>query len=106
MQQVSKGAAVSPTVNVGMDAAGRRVPRVLAGDYTTRAAVEILAKDLGLALETGAAARAALPICAIARQSYIATSALGHGQEDDAALVKYYAGVAGVGLPGEADDVR
>jgi len=77
-----------------------RMPRVLAGDYTTRAAVEILAKDLGLALETGAAVRAALPICAIARQSYIATSALGHGQEDDAALVKYYAGVAGVKLPG------
>jgi 3-hydroxyisobutyrate dehydrogenase len=81
-------------------AAGDRLPRVLAGDYATRAAVDILAKDLGLALETGAAVRAALPIGATARQAYIATSALGHGQEDDAAVAKYYARVAGVTLPG------
>jgi 3-hydroxyisobutyrate dehydrogenase len=76
-----------------------RMPRVLAGDYSAKAAVDILAKDLGLALEAGAAAHAVLPICAAARQSYIATSALGHGQEDDAAVVKYYAEVAGVDLP-------
>jgi 3-hydroxyisobutyrate dehydrogenase len=79
-----------------------RMPRVLAGDYSTRAAVDILAKDLGLALESGAAARAALPLGAAARQSFIATSALGHGQEDDAAVAKFYARVAGVGLPGQA----
>jgi 3-hydroxyisobutyrate dehydrogenase len=78
---------------------GDRMPRVLAGDYSTKAAVDILTKDLGLALETGAAARAALPIGAAARQSFIATSALGHGQEDDAAVAKYYARVAGVELP-------
>jgi putative dehydrogenase len=76
-----------------------RIPRVLAGDYSTKAAVDILAKDLGLALETGAAARALLPIGAAARQAYLATSALGFGQEDDAAVVKYYATVAGVTLP-------
>jgi 3-hydroxyisobutyrate dehydrogenase len=78
---------------------GDRMPRVLAGDYATKAAVDILAKDLGLALETGAAVRAALPIGATARQSYIAASALGHGQEDDAAVAKYYARMAGVALP-------
>jgi 3-hydroxyisobutyrate dehydrogenase len=77
-----------------------RMPRVLAGDYTTKAAVDILAKDLGLALGAGAEAKVALPICAAARQSYIAASARGHGQEDDAAVVKYYAEVAGVALPG------
>lgn len=77
-----------------------RMPRVLAGDYATRAAVDILAKDLGLALETGAAAKALLPIGAAARQAYIATRALGHGKEDDAAVVKYYAKVTGVELPG------
>ena len=76
-----------------------RMPRVLTGDYSTKAAVDILAKDLGLALEAAAAARAALPIGATARQSFIATSALGHGQEDDAAVAKYYARVAGVALP-------
>jgi 3-hydroxyisobutyrate dehydrogenase len=81
---------------------GDRMPRVLAGDYSTKAAVDILAKDLGLALEAGAAARAALPIGATARQSFIATSALGHGQEDDAAVVKYYAQLAGVSLPDPA----
>jgi 3-hydroxyisobutyrate dehydrogenase len=76
-----------------------RMPRVLAGDYSTRAAVDILAKDLGLALETGAAAKALLPIGAAARQAFLATSALGFGQEDDAAVVKYYAAVSGVRLP-------
>jgi 3-hydroxyisobutyrate dehydrogenase len=81
---------------------GDRMPRVLAGDYSTKAAVDILAKDLGLALEAGAAARAALPIGATARQSFIATSALGHGQEDDAAVAKYYAQLAGVSLPDPA----
>jgi 3-hydroxyisobutyrate dehydrogenase len=78
---------------------GDRMPRVLAGDYSTKAAVDILTKDLGLALEAGAAARAALPIGAAARQAFIATSALGHGQDDDAAVAKYYARVAGVELP-------
>jgi 3-hydroxyisobutyrate dehydrogenase len=81
-----------------------RMPRVLTGDYSTRAAVDILAKDLGLALEAGAAARAALPVGAAARQSFIATSALGHGPEDDAAVAKYYARLAGVALPGEDRD--
>ncbi len=78
---------------------GDRMPRVLAGDYSTKAAVDILTKDLGLALEARAAARAALPIGAAARQAFIATSALGHGQDDDAAVAKYYARVAGVELP-------
>jgi 3-hydroxyisobutyrate dehydrogenase len=78
---------------------GDRMPRVLAGDYSTKAAVDILTKDLGLALEAGAAARAALPIGAAARQAFIATSALGHGQDDDAAVAKYYARVAGVEPP-------
>lgn len=76
-----------------------RMPRVLAGDYSTKAAVDILAKDLGLALETGAAAKALLPIGAAARQAFLATSALGFGGEDDAAVVKYYAAVSGVTLP-------
>jgi 3-hydroxyisobutyrate dehydrogenase len=78
---------------------GDRMPRVLSGDYSTKAAVDILAKDLGLALEAGAAARAALPIGGAARQSFIAAATLGHGQEDDAAVAKYYARVAGVALP-------
>ncbi len=76
-----------------------RMPRVLDGDYTTKAAVDILAKDLGLALEAGAAAKALLPIGAVARQAYLAASALGFGQEDDAAVAKYYAAVSGVDLP-------
>jgi 3-hydroxyisobutyrate dehydrogenase len=76
-----------------------RMPRVLDGDYSTRAAVDILAKDLGLALEAGAAAKALLPIGAVARQAYVAASALGFGREDDAAVAKYYAAVSGVDLP-------
>jgi 3-hydroxyisobutyrate dehydrogenase len=79
---------------------GDRLPRVLSGDYSTKAAVDILAKDLGLALEAGAAADVPLPIGAVARQAFVAASALGHGQEDDAAVAKYYARLAGVALPG------
>ena len=51
MQQVSKGAAVSPTVSVGMDAQGRRVPRVLTSDKQVAEVVRVCQErtiDVGL----------------------------------------------------------
>ena len=76
-----------------------RMPRVLAGDYATKAAVHILAKDLGLLLETAAENDFPAPIAAVARQAYLATMALGHGDEDDSAVIKSYAQPAGIALP-------
>ena len=38
-------------------------------------------------------------LAAAAHQLYLATAAMGHGAEDDAAVVKYYAALAGLSLP-------
>jgi 3-hydroxyisobutyrate dehydrogenase-like beta-hydroxyacid dehydrogenase len=76
-----------------------RMPRVLQGDYSTKAAVHILAKDMGLLLDTAAEAHFPTPIAAVARQAYLATMALGHADEDDSAVIKSYAKAAGVELP-------
>ena len=40
-----------------------------------------------------------LPLAAAAHQLYLATAAAGHGNEDDAAVVKFYAELAGLELP-------
>jgi 3-hydroxyisobutyrate dehydrogenase len=40
-----------------------------------------------------------LPLAAAAHQLYLATAAAGHGNEDDAAVVKFYAALAGLDLP-------
>lgn len=77
-----------------------RMPRVLAGDYAPKAALDVLAKDLSILLETARAARFPVPVAAAAHQVYVAAQAAGLGREDDAALVKLYQGVAGVALPG------
>ncbi|MGE0255370.1 MAG: L-threonate dehydrogenase [Alphaproteobacteria bacterium] len=76
-----------------------RVPHMLAGDYTPLSAVEIFVKDLGLVLDTGRAERIPLPIAAAAHQLYLAASGSGYGQEDDAAVIKVYADLAGIDLP-------
>lgn len=76
-----------------------RVPHMLAGDYTPLSAVEIFVKDLGLVLDAGHAARMPLPIAAAAHQIYLAASGSGYGNEDDAAVIKVYADLAGIDLP-------
>lgn len=76
-----------------------RVPHVLDGDYTPLSAVEIFVKDLGLVLDTGRAARFPLPLAAAAHQQFLAAAAAGYGREDDAAVIKVYADLAGLKLP-------
>jgi 3-hydroxyisobutyrate dehydrogenase len=78
---------------------GDRMPRVLSGDYAPRAAARILAKDMGLFLDTAAAAGYAAPIATAGRAAYLAAMAAGLAEEDDAAVIKPYAAVAGVKLP-------
>ena len=77
-----------------------RVPHILDGDYTPLSAVNIFIKDLGIVLDAARQLAFPLPLAAAAHQLYLATAAAGHGAEDDAAVVKFYAELAGIALPG------
>ena len=76
-----------------------RVPHILEGDYTPLSAVNIFVKDLGLVLDAGRKLSFPLPLAAAAHQLYLATAAAGHGAEDDSAVIKFYAELAGLELP-------
>lgn len=76
-----------------------RVPHILEGDYTPLSAVNIFVKDLGIVLDAARKLAFPLPLAAAAHQLYLATAAAGHGGEDDAAVIKFYAGLAGIELP-------
>jgi len=79
-----------------------RVPHILAGDYTPLSAVNIFIKDLGIVLDAARKLAFPLPLAAAAHQLYIATAAAGHGAEDDSAVIKFYALLAGIELPAPA----
>ena len=76
-----------------------RVPHILEGDYTPLSAVNIFVKDLGIVLDAARKLAFPLPLAATAHQLYLATAAAGHGGEDDSAVIKFYAGLAGIELP-------
>lgn len=78
-----------------------RVPHILDGDYTPLSSVNIFVKDLGIVLDAARKLQFPLPLAAAAHQLYLATAAAGHGNEDDSAVVKFYAALAGIELPGE-----
>lgn len=78
-----------------------RVPHILEGDYTPLSAVNIFIKDLGIVLGAASKLQFPLPLAAQAHQLYLATAAAGHGMEDDAAVIKFYAALAGIELPGK-----
>lgn len=76
-----------------------RVPHILEGDYTPLSSVNIFIKDLGIVLDAARKLQFPLPLAAQAHQLYLATAAAGHGGEDDSAVVKFYAELAGLTLP-------
>jgi len=76
-----------------------RVPHILEGDYTPRSAVDIFVKDLGIVADAGREMRFPLPIAGAALHQFLAASAAGLGREDDSAVVKVYARLAGLTLP-------
>lgn len=76
-----------------------RAPHVVAGDYTPHSAVDIWPKDLGIVLDVAATAGFTAPIATAALQQFVATSKMGLGREDDAAIAKLYARDAGITLP-------
>jgi 3-hydroxyisobutyrate dehydrogenase len=60
---------------------------------------DLMAKDVGLALDFGAASGVPLPVTAVARQVLTAASVAGYGREDFSALAKVIQGLAGIRLP-------
>lgn len=76
-----------------------RVPHILEGDYTPLSSVNIFVKDLGIVLDAARKLAFPLPLASAAHQLYLASAAAGRGDEDDAAVVKFYAELAGIELP-------
>ena len=60
-------------------------------------------KDLGIVLDAARQLKFPLPLAAAAHQLYLATAAMGLGAEDDSAVVKYYAALAGLVLPEQGE---
>ncbi len=82
------------------------MPHILDGDYTPLSAVNIFVKDLGIVLDAARKLQFPLPLAASAHQLYLATAAMGHGAEDDSAVVKYYAALSGLELPAGQKDAK
>ena len=67
-----------------------RGPRMVDYDNIVTSAVDIFVKDLGLVLDSGRAAKMALPLAAAAHQLFLAASGMGHGHEDDSQVIETY----------------
>ena len=67
-----------------------RGPRMLQADPAVASAVDIFVKDLGIVLDAGRDARAALPLAAVAHQLFLAASGRGEGKQDDSQVIRSY----------------
>ena len=67
-----------------------RGPRMLESGPPVASALDIFVKDLGIVLDAGHGARAALPLAAAAHQMFLAGSGQGHGTADDSQVVRAY----------------
>jgi putative dehydrogenase len=81
-----------------------RVPHMLDGDYRPLSAVNLFVKDLAIVLDMARALRFPAPLAALAHQLFIMAAAAGHGQEDDAAVVKVYEALTGVRVARHPDN--
>ncbi len=72
-----------------------RGPRMLEAEPGITSAVDIFVKDLGIVLEAGRDAKAALPLAAVAHQMFLATSGRGEGAMDDSQVIRSYHAVNG-----------
>ncbi|PTE20176.1 oxidoreductase [Cereibacter changlensis JA139] len=70
-----------------------RMKHVVEGDYTPTSAVDIFVKDLGLVTETGRALGFPLPLASTAFAMFQQASNMGHGREDDSAVIKTFSGI-------------
>ena len=76
-----------------------RGPRMLQDEPPVASAVDIFVKDLGIVLEAGREAKAALPLAAMAHQMFLAASAQGHGKRDDSQVLRAYRALSAGGTP-------
>ncbi|MGU3469038.1 NAD(P)-dependent oxidoreductase [Methylobacterium sp. C33D] len=67
-----------------------RGPRMLEDAPRVTSAVDIFVKDLGIVLEAGRGAGAALPLAALAHQLFVSTSGRGDGTADDSQVIRAY----------------
>lgn len=67
-----------------------RGPRMLQDTPQVTSAIDIFVKDLGIALETGRAAKMGLPLASITMQLFLAESAAGGGRDDDSQVIRAY----------------
>lgn len=67
-----------------------RGPRMLQEAPQVSSAIDIFVKDLGIVLEAGRDAQAALPIAAVAHQMFLATAGRGDGRADDSQVIRSY----------------
>ena len=74
-----------------------RGPRMLQDEPEVTSAIDIFVKDLGIVMEAGRAAKAPLPIAALAHQLFLATSGRGEGNADDSQVIRTYRLMAGGG---------
>jgi len=77
-----------------------RGPRMLESEPEVTSAVDIFVKDLGIVLEAGRDAKAALPLAAVAHQLFLATSGRGEGAADDSQVIRTYHAMNGTKRPG------
>jgi 3-hydroxyisobutyrate dehydrogenase len=72
-----------------------RGPRMLQPDPTVASAIDIFVKDLGIVLDAGRHAKAALPLAAIAHQLFLAAAGRGDGKADDSQVIRSYYAING-----------
>ena len=70
-----------------------RMKHVVDGDYTPHSAVDIFVKDLRLVTETALSLNFPLPLASTAYAMFANASNAGFGREDDAAVIKTFAGI-------------
>lgn len=78
---------------------GDRIRRLIDGDKQVAAAMPILTKDVGLAMDLGKNLQSPLPLGAAAHQVFLSALAHGHALEDDNAVFRVYQALTGVELP-------
>jgi 3-hydroxyisobutyrate dehydrogenase len=67
-----------------------RGPRMMEAEPEVTSAIDIFVKDLGMVLDAGREAKAALPLAAIAHQMFVSTSGRGDGRADDSQVIRSY----------------
>ena len=74
-----------------------RGPRMLETAPGITSAVDIFVKDLGIVMEAGRDAKAALPLAAMAHQLFLSASGAGDGAADDSQVIRAYRRINAIG---------